>query len=114
MSLSDNNTREVLKIKKVFSNLQEKKIENIQKIINRGDKPKPRLNITTKGPSHKQVIVLMNSNNIIKFILNSSNHISNIDRLLKNIKSDCKVNYIQLEKSSIIIVTNKVASASDL
>ena len=114
MSLSDNNTRKVLKIKKVFSNLQEKKIENIQKIINRGDKPKPRLNITTKGPSHKQVIVLMNSNNIIKFILNSSDHITNINRLLKNIKSDCKVNYIQLEKSSIIIVTNKVASASDL
>jgi len=56
----------------------------------------------------------MNSNNIIKFMLNSSDHITNINRLLKNIKSDCKVNYIQLEKSSIIIVTNKVASALDL
>ena len=105
MFLSDNNTRKVLKIKKVFSNLQEKKIENIQKIINRGDKPKLRLNIITKGPSHKQVIVPMNSDNIIKFMLNSSDHITNINRLLKNIKSDCKVNYIQLEKSGIIIVT---------
>jgi len=103
MSLSDNNTRKFLKIKKMFSNLQEKKIENIQKIINRGDKP--RLNITTKESSCKQVIVPMNSDNIIKFMLNSSDHITNINRLLKNIKSDCKVNYIQSEKSGIIIVT---------
>jgi len=94
MSLSDNNTRKFLKIKKMFSNLQEKKFENIQKIINRGDKPKPRLNITTKESSRKQVIIPMNSDNIIKFMLNSSDYITNINRLLKNIKSDCKVNYI--------------------
>jgi len=113
-SSSGNNTREVLKIKEVFSNLQEKKIENIQKIINRGDKPKPRLNMTTKGLSHKQIIIPMNSDNTVKFISNSSNHIININRLFKNIKSDCKVDYIQLEKSGIIIVTDKVISILDL
>jgi len=55
----------------------------------------------------------MNSDNIVKFILNSSNYITNINRLFKNIKSNCKADYIQLEKSGIIIVTDKVASALD-
>ena len=70
--------------------------------------------MTTKGPSRKQVIVPMNSDNIVKFMLNSSDHITNINRLLKNIKSDCKANYIWSEKSSIIIVTDKVMFTLDL
>jgi len=70
--------------------------------------------MTTKRPFHKQVIVPMNSDNIVKFILNSSNYITNINRLFKNIKSNYKADYIQLEKSGIIIVTDKVASALDL
>ena len=70
--------------------------------------------MTTKRLSHKQVIVPMNSDNIVKFILNSSNYITNINRLFKNIKSNCKADYIQLEKSGIIIVTDKVAFALDL
>jgi len=113
MSSAGNNTREVLKIKEAFSNLQEK-IEKIQKIINRGSKPKLRLNMTTKRPSCKQVVVLINSDNIVKFMSNSSNHITNINRLLKNIKSNCKADYIWSKKSSIIIVTDKVASVLDL
>ena len=58
-----NITREVLKIKEMFSNLQTKKIENIQKIISSEDKTKPRLNIMTKGLLRKQVIVPMNNDN---------------------------------------------------
>jgi len=103
-----------LKIKKVFPNLQSNKIENIQKIINRGNKPKSHLNMTTKGPSCKQVIVPMDSNNIVKFMSSSSNYIININRLLKNIKSECKADYIRTEKSGIIIVTDKVMSPLDL
>ena len=113
-SLLDNNTREVLKIKEAFSNLQEIKIENIQKIINGGNKPKPKLNMTTKRLSCKQVIVPMNSDNIVNFMSNSSNHITNINRFLKNIKSDCKADYIWLEKSGIIIVTEKIVFTLDL
>jgi len=111
---SGNNTREVLKIKEVFLNLQSNKIENIQKIINRGNKPKPCLNITIKGLSHKQVIIPMDSDNMVKFISNSSDYIININKLLKNIKSKCKTNYIRAGKSGIIIVTNKVTSPLDL
>jgi len=72
-----------LKIKEAFPNLQGKNIENIQKIINRGDKLKPCLNMTTKGPSHKQVIIPINSDNTVKFMPSSSNYIININRLLK-------------------------------
>ena len=46
-----NKTREVIKEK--FPNLQTKKIENIQKIINDKGKSKPRLYIITKGPLRK-------------------------------------------------------------
>jgi len=50
-----------LKIKEIFQKLQNHKIDQVQKIINGGkDKPKPQINMTTKGPSCKQVIVSMN------------------------------------------------------
>jgi len=114
VSSSDNNTREVLKIKKIFPNLQAKKIENIQKIINRNSKLKPRLNMTTKELLRKQVIVPMNNDNIVKFMLKSSDHITNIDRVLKNIELEIKVDYIHSETSGIVIVTDKVASSLDL
>ena len=107
-------TRETLKIKKTFPKLYTSKIENIQKIISRCDKSKSQINMTTRGLSRKQVIILMNQDNIAKFIRNSINYIVNINRLLKNIKSNCKVDYIQTEKSSIVIVTNKVAFTLDL
>ena len=87
-SYNTNMARETLKIKEAFSNLQNKKIENIQKIISSKGKPKSCLNMITKRPSHKQVIVLMNATNTCSFIKDSSTHIANINRALKNIKLD--------------------------
>jgi len=69
--------------------------------------------MTTRYLSRKQVIIPINQDNIAGFI-NSSDHIVNINRLLKNIKFDCKVNYIQTEKLSIVIVTDKITSTLDL
>jgi len=77
-----------LKIKEVFSNLQNKKIKNIQKIIRSEDKPKPKFNMTMKGLSRKQIIIPMNINNKMQFIKESSVHITNINKALKNIKSE--------------------------
>ena len=45
---------------------------------------------------------------------NSSDHITNINRVLKNIKLEIKADYIYSETSSIVIVTNKVAFSLDL
>jgi len=113
-SKSISNTKEVLKIKNTFPSLQVKKMKNIQKIINGSSKSKLRINMTTKGPSRKQVIVLMNSENIKKFIDKSSSHVSNLNKTLKNIKLKIMVNFIRSDSMGIIIVTNKVMSASDL
>ena len=44
----------------------------------------------------------------------SSIHIADLNRSLKNIKSDVIVDYIQLELIGITIVTNKVALSLNL
>jgi len=114
VSKSGNTIKEVLKIKETFSSLKADKINNIQKIIKENSKPKPRINMTTKGPSRKQVIVPINNDNKTKFIEDSSNHITYINRVLKNIKSETIVDFVQPENSGIIIITNKVMSALEL
>ena len=94
ISSLSNNTREVLKIKETFPNLQTNKIDNIQRIIKGDGKPKPKLNMTTKRLSRKQIIVLINIDNRNKFVAKVNAHISNINRVLKNIKSDIKADFI--------------------
>ena len=91
---SSNNTSEVFKIKEIFPNLQANKIKNIQRIIKNNSKPKSKLNMITKGPSRKQIIVLMNNDNRVKFVAKSSAHISNINKVLKNLKSDIKADFV--------------------
>jgi len=61
----------------------------------KGDsKPKPHINMTTKGPSKKQVIVPMNEENKKNFMEKSNVHVTNINRTLKNIKSEVMVNFV--------------------
>ena len=109
-----NTTRDTLKIKETFSNLQNKKIELVQKIISGEGKLKPCINITTKGPSQKQVIIPMSSDNANKFIKEFSVHVANINRAFKNIKSDVMADFICVENKRVVITTNKVASPLDL
>ena len=45
---------------------------------------------------------------------NSSLHIANINRLLRNMKSEVLVDFIWSDQSGITVVTCKVASQSDL
>ena len=109
-----NITRETLKIKEAFSKLQNKKIKIVQKIINSQDKPKPKINMTTKGPSYKQVIILMKSEDANILIKDLSMHVININWILKNIKSSVMVDYIYVDGKDIVITTNNIASSSDL
>jgi len=44
----------------------------------------------------------------------SYNHITNINRALKSIKSEVTVNFIYLDQSGVTIVTNKVVSPLNL
>ena len=80
----------------MFSKLFLKKIKAIHKTINKSKKEKPHLNITTKGLSRRQVIIPMGNDNISKFILSSSKHIVNINRVPKDIKSDILADFMTL------------------
>ena len=62
----------------------------------------------TKGPSRKQIIISMARSNA-ELIINSANQqITNINKSLKEIKSDITVDFIY------IIITDKLANTSDL
>ena len=108
------NTAEVLKIKKAFPTLNVEKIDQVNNIIKEPTKPKPRIQMTMKGPSRKQVIIPMSKENIDSFIKNSSLHVTSINRQLCNAKSEILVDYIRAEPLGITVVTNKVSQLSDL
>ena len=97
-----------------FPNLQNKKIEVIQKIISGQNKPKSKINITTKGLSCKQVIIPMKDVSMNNFIKDLSMYVFNINQILKNIKSSTMADYIHIDSKGIVITTNNVASSSDL
>ena len=106
---------DTLKIKEMFSKLQNNKIDQVQKIINDSDsKPKLWINMITKGPSCKQVIVSMNSEAVGRFLKDSSMHIININHALKNIKLKIMVDFIYVKDKGIVISTNNIALSLDL
>jgi len=75
-------TSDVLKIKETFPALNAKKIDQVNNIVNGQSKLKPCIKMTTKGPSRKQIIIPMSSDNISSFIKNSSLNVANINREL--------------------------------
>ena len=102
------NSKEILKIKKVFSKLSPDKIIEIQNIVNKdGKKSKPKINITIKRLSRKQIIILISRENINVVILQANVHIYNIKRLLKTIKSNISADFICSNNKGVIITTNK-------
>jgi len=56
----------------------------------------------------------MSNDNKTKFIEDSCNYVTNINRALKNIKSEVIVNFICSDQSGVTIFTNKVVSPLDL
>ena len=70
--------------------------------------------MTTKGPSRKQIIIPMSSDNMNKFMKNSSLHIANINQSLRNSKSEVLVDFIHSDLTSVTVVTNKVTVQSNL
>ena len=77
-------------------------------------KNKPKINMTTRGPSRKQVIIPIAKSNA-ELIINSANiHITNVNKCLKNIKSDIITDFICLTNNVIVITMDKPAIASNL
>jgi len=56
----------------------------------------------------------MSNINQKNFMNESSAHVTNLNRALKNIKLDVMLDFIYSNSSGIIVVTNKVANSSDL
>ena len=107
-------TSDVLKIKEFFPALNTNQIDRINNIVKGNPKLKPHLQMTMKGSSRKQIIVPVSSDNSNFFMKNSSTYISNLNRLLRNAKTEIAVDFIKSDPISLVIVTNKVAIQSDL
>ena len=60
------------------------------------------------------MIIPMNANNSEAIILQESTHISNINRLLKGMKSEILADFICSNNKGVVIMTNKAAATSDL
>ena len=107
-------TSDVIKIKEMFPSIGVKKIGQINEIVKGNLKPKHQINITTKGPSHKQIIIPISNDNIVKFMKNSATHVINFNRNLRNMKSEVSVDFIRSDPVGITVVTDKVSQPSDL
>ena len=99
---------DILKLKENYLSLPIKKIKDLYRIINNMSKTKPHIKIIIKGPLWKQIIMSKaNINNIITLL---GDCVSNINRVLKNIKSKVIVDYIHSETIEITIISNVVVS----
>ena len=109
------NVEDVLHIKDVFPILPANKVAEIMDIINKNiGAKKPKINITTKGLSRKQIIIPITDSNA-EIIVNSANQqITNINRCLKEIKLDITADFIYKIDDRIVITTNKAIAALDL
>jgi len=67
-----------------------------------------------KDLSRKHIIIPMSNNNNMKFMKNSSMHVTNINRVLRNAKSEVLVDFIWSNPLGIMAITNKVSLQLDL
>ena len=70
--------------------------------------------MTTRGPSRKEVIILMAKHNTELIVNSAHTHISNINKCLKISKSDIVANFIYITNNRIVIITNKPANDLNL
>ena len=112
---SKSDIENIIRIKDAFLKLPSIKVNEIHKVINNSTHNcKPKINIITKSPSKKQIIISMSTNNSERIIIQANSYISNINRLLKDIKSEVFTDYIWSDNKRVVIITNKVAVFSDL
>ena len=108
------NAKNILKLREAFPKLPTKKIIEMNNVGLGKSSSKPKLQITTKGPSRKNVLLPMNASDR-KSILNAANtHIGQINGLLKSYKSHINIDCIRETDTGIMVTTNSVASTSDL
>ena len=106
---------DIVQVKEAFPALLADKVGKVLKIKNSGESnKKPKINMTTRGPSRKEVIIPM-AKHIAKLMINSAHiHIANINKCLRNSKSDIVADFIQSTNNGIVITTNKLANNLNL
>jgi len=106
---------DVIRVKEAFPSLSADEVGKMLKAKNSsGGSKKPKINMTTKEQSRREIIIPMTKTNA-KLIINSAYiHISNVNKCLKNSKSDTFADFIQFNINGIIIMTNKPTSNLDL
>jgi len=114
VNVVDANVKDNLKLKNNFSNLLVKKIEEIHKIVKDQNKPRSRIDMITRRLLHHQIIVPIYTESVTKIMAKSSKHVTNINCLLKNIKSNVVADFIQTDSKGIIVITNSIAAQSNL
>ena len=102
-------------MKEAFPSLSADEVGKMLKAKNSsGGLKKPKINMTTKEQSRREVIIPIAKTNA-ELIINSAHiHISNVNKCLKNSKSDTFADFIQSNVNGIIITTNKPTSDLDL
>jgi len=111
---SSTNIQDILKLKENFPKSSDKKIKEIYKMVHNSNISKLRLNMTTKGPLCKQIIVPIGNNNIKTFMSSLNDHVVNINQALKNVKSDIIIDFICSDHRGLVLVLNKVVAQSDI
>jgi len=81
--VSKSNINDIIKIKNAFTKVYPNKVLEIYNIIfNSNQKNKPKMNITTKEPLRKQIIIPMSLNNIVRIMAQSNAYVININQSL--------------------------------
>jgi len=106
---------DILQVKEAFPSLSADKVGKILKVKNSSEgKKKPKLNMTTKGPSRKEVIIPMTKLNAELIMKSAQKQITNINEHLKNSNSDIITDFIRLSNNGVITTTNRPANATKL
>ena len=90
----------VLQIKEAFLSLSAGEVGKMMKAINGSEgKKKPNINMTTRWPSRKQVIIPIVKSNAELIIHLVHQHIANINNCLRNMKSDVIADFLQVSNN---------------
>ena len=108
------NVEDIVHIKDSFLTLSPKKIVKVSNILNKLSMVKPKIKMTTKESSRKQVIIPMNLNNSNIIESNISFYINDINRHLKNANSNNSADFIYIDKVGIIVTTRFIISEQDM
>jgi len=87
--------KDVIWVKEVFPALSADEVGKMLKAKNSGrDMKKPKINITTRGQSRREIIISMTKANAELIVNSAYIHVSNVNKYLKNSKSDTFADFI--------------------